>query len=217
MKIFIAEERGGQLQPEHGIERAVIRIGRDKAECQMIFDHPAWSMVSRRHAELRSENGRCVLEDLGSSHGTYVDGPPITQPTEVRAGSLMQFGTGGPATRLVRIEQSPAVQPQPKPQPQPQPQPQPNPQPQPQPQPQPNPQPQPAPAPQNVKPQPAPTPTPQPPPVQPKPAPPAPAGPEDRQPAARADADAATSAGATEARAADSFDAHRPLHRAGQQ
>ncbi|HYY94119.1 MAG TPA: FHA domain-containing protein, partial [Pyrinomonadaceae bacterium] len=84
MKIFIAEERGGQLQPEHGIERAVIRIGRDKAECQMIFDHPAWSMVSRRHAELRSENGRCVLEDLGSSHGTYVDGRRITQPTEVR-------------------------------------------------------------------------------------------------------------------------------------
>ena len=177
MKIFIAEERGGQLQPEHGIERAVIRIGRDKAECQMIFDHPAWSMVSRRHAELRSENGRCVLEDLGSSHGTYVDGRRITQPTEVRAGSLMQFGTGGPAIRLVRIEQSPAAQPQPKPQPQPQPQPQPNPQPQPQPQPQPNPQPQPAPAPQNVKPQPAPTPTPQPPPVQPKPAPPTPSTP----------------------------------------
>ncbi len=119
MKIFIAEERGGQLQPEHGIERAVIRIGRDKAECQMIFDHPAWSMVSRRHAELRSENGRCVLEDLGSSHGTYVDGRRITQPTEVRAGSLMQFGTNGPAIRLVRIEQPPAVQPQPKPQPPP--------------------------------------------------------------------------------------------------
>ncbi|MDQ5836209.1 MAG: FHA domain-containing protein, partial [Acidobacteriota bacterium] len=157
MKIFIAEERGGQLQPEHGIERAVIRIGRDKAECQMIFDHPAWSMVSRRHAELRSENGRCVLEDLGSSHGTYVDGRRITQPTEVRAGSLMQFGTGGPAIRLVRVEQSPAVQPQPKPQPQPQPQP--NPQPNPQPQPQPNTPPQPAPVPQNVRPQPA-TPTP---------------------------------------------------------
>ncbi|HEX3560502.1 MAG TPA: FHA domain-containing protein [Pyrinomonadaceae bacterium] len=145
MKIFIAEERNGQLQSEHGIERAVIKVGRDKAECQIIFDHPAWSMVSRRHAELRLENGRCMLEDLGSSHGTYVEGRRITQPTEVRAGSRMQFGTSGPILLLVRIEQSsaPAVQPQPKPQPAP---------------------------PQNVKPQP--TPPPQTPPAQPKPAPP---------------------------------------------
>src|ERR1044072_833219 len=108
MKIFIAEERNGQRQPEHGIERDLIRIGREKASCQIIFDHPAWAMVSRSHAELRAEGGRYVLEDLKSSHGTYLDGQRITRPTEVRAGSLMQFGTGGPALRVIRIEQTPA-------------------------------------------------------------------------------------------------------------
>jgi ABC transport system ATP-binding/permease protein len=104
MKIFLAEERGGQEQSAHGFDRPLIRIGRDKKECQVIFDDTKWPMVSRKHAELRLENSRYLLVDLQSSQGTYLDGQRITQPTEVRPGARLQFGANGPIVRIARIE-----------------------------------------------------------------------------------------------------------------
>jgi ABC transport system ATP-binding/permease protein len=107
MKIFLAED--GQPQSAHGFDRPIIRIGRDKKECQVIFDDAKWPMVSRKHAELRRENSRYLLVDLQSTLGTYVDGRRITQPTEVRAGARLQFGEKGPIVCVARIEpQSPA-------------------------------------------------------------------------------------------------------------
>jgi pSer/pThr/pTyr-binding forkhead associated (FHA) protein len=80
MKIFLAEERDGQQLGEAGIERSLIRIGRDRTECQIILDDTKWPTVSRKHAELREENGRYLLVDLQSSTGTYLDGVRISQP-----------------------------------------------------------------------------------------------------------------------------------------
>src|SRR5438128_12656078 len=107
MKIFLAEERAGQQQSEHGFERPVIKIGRDKKECQVIFDDAKWPMVSRKHAELRRENSRYLLVDLQSTLGTYVDGQRISKPTELHPGARLQFGTNGPILRVARIESEP--------------------------------------------------------------------------------------------------------------
>ncbi|MBD0370226.1 MAG: FHA domain-containing protein [Pyrinomonadaceae bacterium] len=174
MKIFLAEERDGKAHGEHGFERSVIKVGRDKKDCQIIFDDAKWPMVSRRHAEIRLEKGRYLLVDNNSTQGTYVDGKIIKQPVELKAGARIQFGPNGPKLCVVRIEQ-PVVSTAPSP-PQPQ-QPQPQPpaakaQPQPKPQPQ---QPAVAQQPPKVAPQP---PAPQQPPQQQRPQQPQPQAPQ---------------------------------------
>ncbi len=47
--------------------------------------------VSRRHAELRVEDGRWLLRDLGSSNGTWVNGRRVIE-AEVRPGDLLHLG-----------------------------------------------------------------------------------------------------------------------------
>jgi CO/xanthine dehydrogenase Mo-binding subunit len=62
-------------------------IGRSSA-CQIVLGDDT---VSRRHAELRFEDGRWLLRDLGSSNGTYVNGRYVTE-AEVRPGDVIHLG-----------------------------------------------------------------------------------------------------------------------------
>src|SRR5512133_3773779 len=49
--------------------------------------------LSRRHASLtRSPDGRIVVEDLGSTNGTLVNGVKIAGPTVLRPGDRLQVG-----------------------------------------------------------------------------------------------------------------------------
>ncbi|MDX6628345.1 MAG: putative peptide zinc metalloprotease protein [Gaiellales bacterium] len=48
--------------------------------------------VSRRHARVRLADGVPMLEDAGSSHGTFLNGRRIESESELRAGSLIQLG-----------------------------------------------------------------------------------------------------------------------------
>ncbi len=47
--------------------------------------------ISRHHAHIVFKNGRCVVRDLGSSNGTYVNGQPADD-TELRNGDTLQLG-----------------------------------------------------------------------------------------------------------------------------
>jgi hypothetical protein len=67
--------------------QARLLIGRSSA-CQLVL---ADDTVSRRHAELRAEDGRWLLRDLGSSNGTWVNGRRVIE-AEVRPGDLVQLG-----------------------------------------------------------------------------------------------------------------------------
>ncbi len=49
--------------------------------------------VSRRHAELRSENGVTLLTDLHSANGTYVNGVRLTKPVRLRHGDQIRLGS----------------------------------------------------------------------------------------------------------------------------
>jgi ABC-type multidrug transport system ATPase subunit/pSer/pThr/pTyr-binding forkhead associated (FHA) protein len=104
MKIVLIEERNGQQKPERSFEQMVMKVGRDPAECHLVFDQSEWPMVSRRHAEFRAKDGRCVLVDTNSSYGTYVNGQRIMQPADVQPGARVQFGAGGPVMFVARIE-----------------------------------------------------------------------------------------------------------------
>jgi hypothetical protein len=66
---------------------AHVVIGRSSA-CQIVLGDDT---VSRRHAELRYDDGRWMLRDLGSSNGTYVNGRLVTE-AEVRAGDVVHLG-----------------------------------------------------------------------------------------------------------------------------
>ena len=106
MKIVLAEERHDKQLPEQSFNQTVIRIGRSAVDCQIIFDSTQFSMVSRRHAELRWENGQWFLHDLNSTFGTFIDSQKITAPHPINFGSVLQFGSAGPILRVIWFEMS---------------------------------------------------------------------------------------------------------------
>src|SRR3954447_6426750 len=56
------------------------------------LDDPA---VSRRHARISVEgngDGQVVLEDAGSSYGTWLDGTRLRRPTPLRDGARIRMG-----------------------------------------------------------------------------------------------------------------------------
>ncbi len=114
MKIVLAEDRSGQLQGERAFTSEKVIVGRDPAVCHFFFSQEQWPMVSRKHAEFRLDEGRCTVADANSRFGTFVNGQKITAPVEVRLGSNVQLGSGGPILRVVSIEQSPAAEAPPK-------------------------------------------------------------------------------------------------------
>lgn len=71
------------------LESGKVVVGRDSGVDLMIADE---SSVSRRHAELRVEEGRVFLQDLGSTNGTFVNGARIAREVELRSGDEVQFG-----------------------------------------------------------------------------------------------------------------------------
>jgi ABC-type multidrug transport system ATPase subunit/pSer/pThr/pTyr-binding forkhead associated (FHA) protein len=103
MKIILAVEGAEQLLSEGTFEQAIVKVGRDPATSQLLFTQLEWPMVSRHHAEFHLESGRCLLVDCNARFGTYLDGNRITEPTEVRAGSRVQFGTHGPVVRVKQL------------------------------------------------------------------------------------------------------------------
>jgi pSer/pThr/pTyr-binding forkhead associated (FHA) protein len=106
MTLFVVEERNGQPHVERSFDSPVVVVGRDDSECQIVFVSKQWPMVSRKHAEFRMEGGRCLLIDSGSRYGTFLDGRPISAPTEVGAGararSLDQVGRSYASHELTR-------------------------------------------------------------------------------------------------------------------
>ena len=53
---------------------------------------PDVSAISRRHARLRYRTESVVLEDMGSTNGTYVNDTRIEDPTVLRSGDRFQVG-----------------------------------------------------------------------------------------------------------------------------
>lgn len=72
----------------YDIDQSAIRVGRDE-EMDIVIDNPS---MSRRHAEIRQEGDGWVVEDLGSSNGTFLRGQKISGPQPVAAGDEIGFG-----------------------------------------------------------------------------------------------------------------------------
>lgn len=48
--------------------------------------------VSQTHARIRRSSGAILIEDLGSTNGTFVNGEPVTGPLALRHGDIVRFG-----------------------------------------------------------------------------------------------------------------------------
>lgn len=63
-------------------------IGRDP-QADLVIPSP---LVSRRHARLYPEDGYYLVEDLGSTNHTFLNGQRVTGPTRLQAGDVLQIG-----------------------------------------------------------------------------------------------------------------------------
>lgn len=72
----------------YDLNQSTIRVGREDT-VDVVIDNPS---VSRQHAEIRQEEGGWVVEDLGSSNGTFLHGSRIEGPQSLEAGDEIGFG-----------------------------------------------------------------------------------------------------------------------------
>src|SRR5574338_1219870 len=70
------------------LEGDQLMIGRDSSNSVSISD----AEVSRRHARLTFQGGKYVIEDLGSTNGTFVNGQRLAGPRVLKAGEVVSFG-----------------------------------------------------------------------------------------------------------------------------
>ena len=70
------------------IAQGAIMLGRS-ADCQVVINFPN---VSGHHARLAWDGRQFVVEDLGSTNGTFVNGHRLTGPVQFRPGDVLSLG-----------------------------------------------------------------------------------------------------------------------------
>ena len=65
-----------------------LMIGRDQ-KCHVVLDD---TYVSQVHARVFAKDNVYLVEDLGSTNGTYLNRRKVTQPTEVHRGDRLKIG-----------------------------------------------------------------------------------------------------------------------------
>jgi putative serine protease PepD len=92
-------EIGGQTSTYE--EQRVLRVGREPG-CDVLVDAPT---VSRSHAELRPNGAGWEVVDLGSTHGTWVNGQKVDRQVLPGGVTLVRFGlTEGGAHAQITVE-----------------------------------------------------------------------------------------------------------------
>ena len=85
---LVIEDRNGIIADEVGFNAGSFTLGRaDGTDIQL-----ASNAVSREHARIFTEAGRCFVADLKSSNGVFVDGNRIYGTQEIVAGSQIRVG-----------------------------------------------------------------------------------------------------------------------------
>ena len=85
-KVFVLDQRGRKTAT-HRLN-GTVQIGRAPT-CQIRLDD---NYISQLHAKISERNGAWVVEDLGSTNGTYLNQRKVTAPTEISAGDRIRVG-----------------------------------------------------------------------------------------------------------------------------
>jgi Protein of unknown function (DUF3662)/FHA domain len=86
--VLVVLDENGKASERISVTRTPVVIGR-MSSCDVVLADPN---VSRRHAELRREGAGWLLEDLGSTNGTLVDGK-LAKQHALSGGETLGFGT----------------------------------------------------------------------------------------------------------------------------
>ncbi len=84
------------INEKHALQGESV-VGRDRS-CAIVLEHPA---VSRRHARITLSGSTCVLEDLKSANGTYVNNTRIER-AKLKAGDVVRFGADPACSYVLR-------------------------------------------------------------------------------------------------------------------
>jgi predicted component of type VI protein secretion system len=84
LEIVEGSEAGRQLPLD-----SVVDVGREPS-LPLHLDED--TQVSRRHARISLQGGTAVVEDLGSTNGTYVNDQPISSPRVLNPGDKVRIG-----------------------------------------------------------------------------------------------------------------------------
>lgn len=87
-KLILINDQSGAAAREFELVKSEIVIGRDES----VELHIASPAVSRRHARLMRDGEGYVLEDLGSSNGTFVNGQRISGRHPLKSGDQVRLG-----------------------------------------------------------------------------------------------------------------------------
>ncbi len=87
MGFSLTIQEGKDLGRQYSFDQPEVSIGRT-AENDVVLYDPG---VSRRHAIIRDEGGRFVVQDQGSANGTQINGNPVTEE-ELQSGDLLSVG-----------------------------------------------------------------------------------------------------------------------------
>lgn len=85
-KVVVVDERGSRVAT-HRLA-GTVQIGR-AASCAI---RPEDTYISQMHARISERNGAWVVEDLGSTNGTYLNQRKVTIPTEINPGDRIRVG-----------------------------------------------------------------------------------------------------------------------------
>jgi serine/threonine protein kinase len=82
---------------KHALQGGDVMVGRDRT-CSIVLAHPA---VSRRHARITFDGASCVLEDLKSANGTYVNNARVER-VKLKVGDIVRFGADPACSYVLR-------------------------------------------------------------------------------------------------------------------
>lgn len=82
------EDANGQIADRFTFDHGVYVVGRHES-CDIVIPSSA---VSRQHARIFVDNGRCFVEDLGSANGVIVDGQRVLKQRDLGSASQIKIG-----------------------------------------------------------------------------------------------------------------------------
>lgn len=101
MQLTLVMVREGSENRSFPIKKDNTVIGR-REDCDLRI---AIEAVSRKHCRIAVAGDSVIIEDLGSSNGTFVNGSKVKR-TEVSAGDTIQVG---PVAFVVQVDGEPAI------------------------------------------------------------------------------------------------------------
>jgi len=83
-------QQGPQAGQAFALNKPIITIGREAGN-DIVLEGP---QVSRYHTRLTLQGGVYVVEDMGSTNGTFLNGQRVLRPTPITPGDMIGVGEG---------------------------------------------------------------------------------------------------------------------------